>query len=56
MLPMKYSFWPAVMGVLTSLFLIALVLTNSSTAWGKLKYSFAGILLGALVYYLGDRI
>ncbi len=53
---MKYKFWPVVMAVLISLLPLLLVLAGSSTVWGKVKYSFAVVLLGGLIYYLGDRL
>ena len=52
---MKYNLGAAIMGVLVSLFSLAIVVTGSATPWGKVKYGFAVILLGVLVYYIGDK-
>ena len=52
---MKLNFFAAVAAVLVSIIPILLALT-SSTPWGKLKYSFAVVMLGCLIYYMGDRI
>lgn len=52
---MKCNIWAAIASVLVVLVSMALVLTGSSGPFGKLKYSFAVVLLGVLVYYIGDK-
>lgn len=53
---MKHNFWSLCMGALVALMSFLLVLTSSASAWGKVKYSFACVILGMAVCYVGDRL
>ncbi len=52
---MKIKFWAVAAAVFVCVVPMLLALT-SSTPWGKVKYSFAVVLIGSLVYYIGDKI
>jgi len=53
---MKQKFWSLCSGAAVAVLSILLVLTSSASAWGKLKYALACVLLGALVCHIGNRI
>ncbi|MBD3303533.1 hypothetical protein GF343_00140 [Candidatus Woesearchaeota archaeon] len=53
---MKRNFWSLCAGIGVALFGILLVLTGSNTAWLKVQYVTACVLLGMVVCYIGDRI
>lgn len=53
---MKYKFMSICTGTAVALAGSLLVLAGSASAWGKIKYSFACVLLGMAVCYIGDRL
>jgi hypothetical protein len=53
---MKYNIFAFCAGTLVGLIGILLVLSGSFSAWSKVKYCVACVILGMVVCYVGDKL